>query len=109
VARLPGWIKRCLVWQREWQSSSKPKFSDAAIQFYPTIKCLFNLALRQAMEMMQSQLKLTGLDWSVLDFNTESGRQKLMSVTIKARPTTTGLRLLVDSPASRCWAKANGK
>jgi hypothetical protein len=43
----------------------RPKFSDAAIQFCLTIKCLFNLALRQAMRMAQSLLKLARLDWQV--------------------------------------------
>jgi hypothetical protein len=63
----------------------------------PTIKGLFNLALRQAMGMAQSLLKLAGLDWQVPDFSTVSRRQKHLSVTIAAQPTTTGLHFLVDS------------
>ncbi len=52
-----------LIWldkEMRWQGSAngkqdrRPKFSDAAIQFCLTIKCLFNLA--------QSLLKLAGLD-----------------------------------------------
>lgn len=39
------------------------KYSEAAIQFYLTIKSLFNLALRQAMDIAQSLLELAGLDW----------------------------------------------
>lgn len=39
----------------------RSKYSEAAIQFYMTIKGLFNLALRQAMGMAQGVLKLAGL------------------------------------------------
>lgn len=73
------------------------KYSEAAIQFCLTIKGLFNLALRQAMGMAQSLLKLAGLEWQVPDFSTVSRRQKHLVVTISAHPTTTGLHLLVDS------------
>jgi hypothetical protein len=42
-------------------------FSDEAIQFCLSIKCLFNLPLRQAMGMTQSPLHLAGLDWPAPD------------------------------------------
>jgi hypothetical protein len=74
-----------------------------------TIKGLFNLALRQAMGMAQSLFKLAGLDRQVPDFSTISRRQKYLSVTVGVQPTTTGLHLLIDSRASRCWGKASGR
>jgi hypothetical protein len=74
----------------------RPKYSEAAIQFCLTIKGLFNPALRQAMGMAQSLLKIAGLDWQVPDFSTVSRRQKHLSVTIAAQPTTTRLHLLTD-------------
>jgi hypothetical protein len=73
------------------------KYSEAASQFCLTIKGLFNLALRQAVGMTQSLLKLAGLDWEVPDFSTVSRRQKHLSVTIAAQPTTTRLRRLVNN------------
>jgi hypothetical protein len=72
-------------------------FSDGAIQFCLSIKCLFNLPLRQAMGMTQSLLRLAGLDWPVPDYSTVSRRQKTLQVAIGAVPTTTGLHLLADS------------
>ena len=72
-------------------------FSDEAIQFCLSIKCLFNLPLRQAMGMAQSLLRLAGLHWPVPDYSTVSRRQKTLQVAIGATPTTTGLHLLVDS------------
>lgn len=47
-----------------------PTFTDAAIQFCLTIKCLFGLALRQAIGLLESLLRLAGLDWIVPEFNT---------------------------------------
>jgi hypothetical protein len=60
----------------------QPTFSDAAIQFCLTIKCLFSLALRQATGMVESMLRLAGLDWAVPDFSTLSRRQKDLLVRI---------------------------
>jgi hypothetical protein len=47
--------------------------------------------------MARSLLRLAGLDWQAPDFSTVSRRQKHLAVSIEARPTTTGLHLLVDS------------
>jgi len=52
--------------------------------------------------MTQSLLGLACLDWQVPDFSTVSQRQKILSVTTGAQPTTTGLHLLVDSVVA--WA-----
>jgi hypothetical protein len=67
-----------MCWQsgasgKRWRS---PNYGKTAIQFCLTIKCLFNLTLRQAIGMAQSLLKLAGLDWGVPDFSTVSRRQK---------------------------------
>ena len=42
-------------------------FSEATIQFCLSIKCLFNLALRQSLGLVASLLRLANLDWSVPD------------------------------------------
>ena len=86
-----------------------PKYSEAAIQFCLTIKGLFNLALRQAMGMAQSLLKLAGLDWQVPDFSTVSRRQKHLAVSIEVRPTTTRLHLLVDSTGIKMLGEGEWK
>ena len=89
------WLDRDMSWHgsANGKRGRSPKFSEAAIQFCLTIKGLFNLALRQAMGMTKSLLKLAGLDWQVPDFSTVSRRQKHLAVSIEARPTTTGLHL----------------
>ncbi|MDP3344872.1 MAG: transposase, partial [Hydrogenophaga sp.] len=55
-------------------------FSEAAIQFCLSIKCLFNLALRQSLGLVESLLRLAGLNWSVPDFSTVCRRQKTLRV-----------------------------
>jgi hypothetical protein len=72
-------------------------FSDAAIQFCLSIKCLFGLALRQSLGLVESLLRLAGLDWRVPDFSTVSRRQKTLRVQLPYRASTTALDLLVDS------------
>ena len=79
------------------------------VQFCLTAKGLFNLPLRQAMGMTQSVLALAGLDWQVSDFSTVSRRQKHLSVTIGAQPTTTGLHLLVDSTGIKMLGEGEWK
>ena len=56
----------------QWYAPSSGKrgrqhiFSNAAIQFCLGIKCLFGLALRQSLGMVESLLRLAGLDWRVM-------------------------------------------
>ena len=84
-------------------------FSDQAIQFCLSMKCLFNLPLRQAMGMTQSLLRLAGFDWPVPDYSTVSRRQKTLQVAIGAVPTTTGLHLLVDSTGIKMLGEGEWK
>ena len=60
-------------------------------------KCLFGLALRQSLGLVESLLRLAGLDWKVPDLSTVCRRQKSLSVTLPYRPSSTALELLVDS------------
>jgi hypothetical protein len=61
------------------------------------------------MGMAQSLLKLAGLDWTVPDFSTVSRRQKRLYVVIAAKPTTTGLHLLVDSTGIKMLGEGEWK
>lgn len=57
------WLDRDLQWSglASGKRGRPSLFSDAAIQFCLTIKSLFGLALRQAMGIVESLLKLAGL------------------------------------------------
>ncbi|GAB3189107.1 hypothetical protein GCM10027292_19680 [Hydrogenophaga aquatica] len=75
----------------------QPTLSNAAIQFCLSIKCLFGLDLRRSLGLVESLLRLAGLDWKVPDFSTVCRRQKSLGVTLPYRPITTALDLLVGS------------
>lgn len=87
----------------QWLASPSGKrgrsrtFSDAAIQFCLTIKCLFGWPLRQALGLVQSLLKLMGLSWSAPDYSTVCRRQRSLDVQVHYRPSVNGLHMLADS------------
>jgi Transposase DDE domain len=105
------WLDQDMCWHgsASGKRGRSRKYSEAAIQFCLTIKVLFNLALRQAMGMAQSLLKLAGLDWQVPDFSTVSRRQKHLRVRIAVNATTTGLHLLVDSTGIKMLGEGEWK
>lgn len=81
----------------EGRPGRPPVFSDAAIQFYLSIKVLFKLPLRQTVGMVASLLRLAGFDWPVPDCSTLCRRQKPLQVQIPYRRADVPLNLLVDS------------
>ncbi len=87
----------------QWYAPAKGKpghqhvFSDAAIEFCLSIKCLFGLPLRQSLGLVQSLLQLANLQWRVPDFSTVCRRQKHLQVQLPYQRSNTALDLLVDS------------
>ena len=96
---LSVWLDKEMTWHAvpSGKRGRSQTFSDAAIQFCLSIKCLFGQPLRQTLGMVQSLLKLAGLDWAVPDFSTVSRRQAKLQVQLNYRPRPGGLHLLVDS------------
>jgi hypothetical protein len=96
---LTMWLDRDMKWLAEpsGKRGRRQIFSDAAIQFCLSIKCLFGLALRQTLGLVQSLLRLAQLDWPVPDYSTVCRRQKTLQTQISYRPSTGPLQLLVDS------------
>lgn len=84
-------------------------YSDAAIQFCLSLKCLFGLPLRQSMGLIESLLELSGLDWQVPDFCTISRRQKHLQVSIPYRGGNDALHLLVDSTGVKMLGEGEWK
>jgi len=72
-------------------------YSDAAIQTCLSMRVLFGMALRQTTGVVESLLRLVGLDWSVPDFSTLSRRQKILAVNIPYRGSKGPLNLLTSS------------
>lgn len=96
---LTMWLDQDMQWLAapNGKRGRNPTFSDAAIQFCLSIKCLFGQPLRQALGMVHSLLRLAGLEWPVPDFSTVCRRQKTLQTTLSYQPSTSPLNLLVDS------------
>ncbi len=54
-------------------------------------------ALRQSLGLIQSLLRLAGLDWRVPEFSTVSRRQRTLPVQLPYQRSAAALDLLVDS------------
>jgi hypothetical protein len=109
---LTMWLDRDMQWTHGQRSGKRGRsllFTDAAIQFCLTIKNLFGLALRQATGMVQSLLKLAGLDWATPDYTTLCKRQRELKVQISYRPSRAGLHLLVDSTGLKMMGEGEWK
>jgi hypothetical protein len=76
------WLDKDMQWYApaSGRRGRQQIFCDAAIQFCLSIKCLFGLALRQSLGLVESLLRMAGLDWKVPDFSTVSRRQKSLRV-----------------------------
>ena len=72
-------------------------FSDAAIQTCLTLKVLFGLPLRQTVGLVESLIRMAGLDWPVPDYSTLCRRQARIGVQIPYRRSGKPLNLLIDS------------
>lgn len=96
---LTMWLDRDMRWlaQPSGKRGRSETFSDVAIQFCLSIKCLFGQPLRQALGMVQSLLQLAKLDWPVPDFSTVCRRQKTLQTQLSYQPSQSPLNLLVDS------------
>ncbi len=67
------------------------------------------LALRQATGLVESLLRLAGLDWTVPDFSTLSRRQKDLQVRIPVQRKQGCLHLLVDSTGIKMMGEGEWK
>jgi hypothetical protein len=93
------WLDREMEWlaSRRGRPGRPETFSDAAIQLCLSLKVLFGLGLRQTIGMVESLLKMAGLDWPVPDFSPLCRRQKTVTIQISCRRSGGPLNLLVDS------------
>lgn len=85
------------------------RFSAQAIEFCLTLKGLFQLPLRQVTGLVQSLLRMTGLDWPVPDYTTLCRRQRTLPVELGGRPSSGGLHLLVDSTGIKIMGEGEWK
>ena len=81
------WVDKHMQWYApaNGKRGRQRVFADAAVPFCLSIKCLFGLALRQNLGLVESLLRMAGLDWKVPDFSTVSRRQKTLRVQLPYR------------------------
>lgn len=94
------WLDKEMTWRArlDIRLGHQPVFSDAAIQFCLSIKVMFKRLLRQNAGIVDSLLKLAGLDWPVPDISTLCRRQKTLAIQFLYRCADGPVNLLVDSP-----------
>jgi hypothetical protein len=105
------WIDPTTQWYANSPSGRAGRdriFSDAAIQCCLTLKCLFQLPLRQTIGLVEGLLKLAKLDWRVPDYSTLSRRQANLEVTLVHRPCAR-LDLLIDSTGLKAFGEGEWK
>jgi len=96
---LSVWFDPDMVWHagKTGKRGRPETFSDAAIQTCLTLKVLFGLPLRQTVGLVESLIRMAGLDWPVPDYSTLCRRQARIGVQIPYRRTGRPLNLLIDS------------
>ena len=96
---LSVWFDPDMVWQagKTGKRGRPETFSDAAVQVCLTLKVLFGLPLRQTVGLVESLIRMAGLDWQVPDYSTLCRRQARIGVQIPYRRTGRPLNLLIDS------------
>ena len=99
----------------QWYAPSKGKqgrnqtYSEAAIQCCLMIKSLFRLSLRMVTGLVQSLIKLCGLNWIAPDYSTLCRRQKHIDIAISYQKSSDGLHLLVDSTGMKFLCEGEWK
>ncbi|MEG1282394.1 MAG: IS5 family transposase, partial [Comamonas sp.] len=105
------WLDKNIQWPApaSGKRGRSHTFSDAAIQFCLSIKCLFGLPLRQSLGLVQSLLSIAGLPWAALDYSTVCRRRKGLDVQVHYRPSGKGLHMLADSTSIKFLAEGEWK
>ncbi len=96
---LPVWFDPNTVWHagKAGKRGRPETFSDTAVQGCLTLKVLFGLPLRQTVGLVESLIRMAGLDWPMLDYSTLCRRQARIGVQVPYRRSGKPLNLLVDS------------
>lgn len=81
---LSVWFDHDMVWHaaRSGKRGRPETFSDAANQTCLTLKVLFGLPLHQTVGLVESLVRMAGLDWPVPDYSTLCRRQARIAVQI---------------------------
>jgi hypothetical protein len=100
------------VWLKAEQSGQKGHpytYADAAIECMLILKSVFRLALRQTQGMMESLMRLMGIDLPVPHYTTLSRRTPGITVRLPRQRKKGGLHLVVDSTGLKVYGEGEWK
>lgn len=105
------WFDPAMAWFAvpDGRAGRPLRFSDQAIEFCLTLKGVFQLPLRQVTGLVESLLKMAGLDWPTPDYTTLCRRQRALPVDLGGRSSSDGLHLLVDSTGIKMMGEGEWK
>jgi hypothetical protein len=99
-------------WRQQGKNNQrgKPRFySDTAIYCMATVEEVFHLPLRATEGLMQSMIKLLGLDLAVPDYTTLCRRRKRLEIILPRRPSQEPLHMVVDSTGIKVFGEGEWK
>jgi len=84
---------------------AQAKYSDFAIETAPTLRLVFNLALRQTEGLLNSLLSLMGLELCAPDHTTLSRRRGKLNVPLRVRRSSDRIHPFVDSTGLKIFGQ----
>ena len=108
------WVSDDLI--SAWRNSEKtgkpgkPRtYSDTAVLCLATLKEVYHLPLRATQGLMQSIMKLLGLDLPVMDYSQLSRRCATLEVVLPRRQKNEPLHMVVDSTGMKVFGEGEWK
>jgi hypothetical protein len=100
------------IW-RNTDNTGKPgrprTYSDTAVLCMATLKEVYHLPLRATKGLMQSVIKLLGLDLPVMDYSQLSRRCAVLEVVLPRRRNNEPLHMVVDSTGVKVFGEGEWK
>jgi Transposase DDE domain len=95
------------AWRAEADGSrgAPRRYSDLAIECALTIKAVFHLPLRATQGLMQSIVRLLGLELDVMNYTTLSRRAKTLLVRVPSRRRRGKIHLVVDATGLKVYGE----
>lgn len=100
------------LWRNHARSGKRGKphyYSDTAILCMATLQEVYHLPLRPTQGLMQSIVKLMGLDLTVADYTLLCRRRKRLDVALPRRKNNEPLHMVVDSTGIKIFGEGEWK
>jgi len=102
-------IAQWRVHERTGKRGAPRTYTDTAMLCMATIQEVYHLPLRATEGLMQSVVKLLGVELGVPDYTTLCRRRKLLEVELPRRPTKQSVHLVVDATGVKVYGEGEWK